>query len=36
MDLKEIVIDGANWIRMVHNRVQWWAFVDTLMNLLVP
>jgi hypothetical protein len=36
MDLREIGIDGANWIRMAQDRVQWWAFVNTVMNLRVP
>jgi hypothetical protein len=36
MDLKEIGIDGANWIRLAQDRVQWRAFVSTLMNLRVP
>jgi hypothetical protein len=33
MDLREIGIDGANWIRLAGDRVQWWAFVSTVMNL---
>jgi hypothetical protein len=33
MDLREIGIDGANWIRLVQDRVQWRAFVNTVMNL---
>jgi hypothetical protein len=28
MDLREIRIDGANWIRLAQDRVQWRAFVD--------
>jgi hypothetical protein len=36
MDLREIGIDGANWIRLAQNRVQWRAFVSMVMNLLVP
>jgi hypothetical protein len=36
MDLTEIGIDGANWIRLAQDRVQWWAFVNTIMNLRVP
>jgi hypothetical protein len=32
MELWEIGIDGANWIRLVQNRVKWWAFVNTVMN----
>jgi hypothetical protein len=26
MDIKEIGIDGANWIRLAENGVQWRAF----------
>jgi hypothetical protein len=36
LDLREIGIDGANWIRLAQNRVQWRAFVNTVMNLRVP
>jgi hypothetical protein len=35
MDLGEIGIDGANWIRLAQDRVRWWAFVNTVMNLRV-
>jgi hypothetical protein len=36
MDVREIGIDGANWIQLVQDRVQWWAFVNTVMNFRVP
>jgi hypothetical protein len=36
MDLGEIGIDGANWIWLAQDRVQWRAFVNTVMNLRVP
>jgi hypothetical protein len=36
MDVREIRIDGENWIRLAQNRVQWWAFLSTVMNLQVP
>jgi hypothetical protein len=36
MDLREIGIDGANWIRLAQDRIQWWAFVYTVMNLRGP
>jgi hypothetical protein len=35
MDLREIGIDGANWIRLAQDRVQWWAFVNTVMKIWV-
>jgi hypothetical protein len=36
MDLREIGIDGANWIQVAQDRVQWRACVNTVMNLRVP
>jgi hypothetical protein len=35
LDLREIGIDGVNWIWLAQDRVQWWAFVNTVMNLQV-
>jgi hypothetical protein len=35
LDLREIGIDGANWIWLAQDRVQWWAFVNMVMNLRV-
>jgi hypothetical protein len=35
MDLREIGIDGANWIQLTHDRIQWRAFVNMVMNLRV-
>jgi hypothetical protein len=36
MDLRERVIDGANWIQLTQDRVQWRACVNMVMNLRVP
>jgi hypothetical protein len=36
MDLRGIGIDGENRIRLAQDRVQWRAFVITVMNLRVP
>jgi hypothetical protein len=36
MDLREIGIEGANWIRLAKDRVKWRAFVNTVMNFRVP
>jgi hypothetical protein len=33
MNLREIRIDGANWIQLAQDRVQWRAFVNAVMNL---
>jgi hypothetical protein len=35
MNLREIGIDGANWIQLAQDRVQWRAFVNKVMNLQV-
>jgi hypothetical protein len=35
LDLREIVINGANLIQLAQDRVQWWYFVNTVMNLWV-
>jgi hypothetical protein len=36
LDLREIGIDGANWIQLAQHKVQWRAYVNTVMNLRVP
>jgi hypothetical protein len=36
MDLREIGIVGENWSQLAQDRVQWRAFVNTVMNLLIP
>jgi hypothetical protein len=36
MDLWELGIDGANWIRLAHERIRWRTFVNTVMNFRVP
>jgi len=36
MDLSETGIDGANWIKLAQDNVQWPAFVKIVMNLRVP
>jgi hypothetical protein len=35
MDLREIGISEANWIQLAQDRVQWRAYVDTVMSLPV-
>jgi hypothetical protein len=35
LDLREMGIDGANWIQLDQNRAHWRAFVNTLINLRV-
>jgi hypothetical protein len=36
LGLREIGINGANWIQMAQDRVQHQAFVNTEMNLWIP
>jgi hypothetical protein len=36
IDLRDMGIDGANWIELAQDRVQWRAFVNTVMNLRLP
>jgi hypothetical protein len=36
MDLRDIGIDGANWIRLAPDRFQWRICVNTVMKLRVP
>jgi hypothetical protein len=36
VDLREIWFDEANWIRLAQDRVQWRAFLSTVMKLRVP
>jgi hypothetical protein len=36
LDLREIGIDGTNWIHLAQDRVQWWACMNMVMNLRIP
>jgi hypothetical protein len=36
LDLREIGINGANWIRLAQDRVQWQAFLNVVMSPRVP
>jgi hypothetical protein len=36
MDLREIGLDGMNWIDLAPDSDQWRALVNTIMNLQVP
>jgi hypothetical protein len=36
MDLREIKWDGMDWIDLAHDRDQWRALVNTVMNFRVP
>jgi len=29
-------LEDADWIYLAEHRVQWWALLNTVMNLLVP
>jgi hypothetical protein len=36
MGFRERRINGANWIQLAQDKVQWLAFVNMVMNLRVP
>jgi len=36
IDVRDIGIDGTNWIRLAQDKVWCWAFVSMVMNLQVP
>jgi hypothetical protein len=36
VDLREIGIDGTNWIQLAQDRVQWRACVNAVMNFRIP
>jgi hypothetical protein len=36
LDIREMGIDGVNWIQLAWDTVQWRTFVNMMMNLRVP
>jgi hypothetical protein len=36
IDLREIRLDGVDWIDLAQDRDQWRALANTVMNLRVP
>jgi hypothetical protein len=36
MDLRETGWEDVDWIHLAQDRDQWWAVVNTVMNLRVP
>jgi hypothetical protein len=36
MDLREIRLDGVDWIDLAQDRDQWRSLVNTVMSLRVP
>jgi hypothetical protein len=36
MSLGEIGWEGVDWINLAQDRDQWWAFVNTVVNIWVP
>jgi hypothetical protein len=35
-DIKMCLTEGVYWIYLAQNRHQWWALVNTVMNMRVP
>jgi hypothetical protein len=36
MDVREIGWEVVDWMHVAQDRYQWWAIVNTVMNLWVP
>jgi hypothetical protein len=36
MDIREIGLEGMDWIQEAQDRDQWWTLVNIIMNLQVP
>jgi hypothetical protein len=36
LDIREIWYEGVDWTHLAQDRNQWWAVVNTVMNLRVP
>jgi hypothetical protein len=36
MALQEVGCGGMDWIKLAKGRDRWWAFVNVVMNLMVP
>jgi len=36
MDLREIVLEGVDWMQLAQDRDQWRVLVNTVMNFWVP
>jgi hypothetical protein len=32
MNLREIMLEGVDWIHLTQDRDQWWGFVNIVMN----
>ena len=36
MDLKEVCLEGMDWIFLAEDEDKWWAVVNLVMNIWVP
>jgi hypothetical protein len=36
MDLRDIGLEGVNWIHLVQVRDHWWTLINRVMNLRTP
>ena len=36
MNVKEMGLDGMDWVDLAQDKNKWWAVVNVVMNFLVP
>jgi hypothetical protein len=36
MDVKEMGLEGKDWVDLAQDKNKWWAVLNVVMNFLVP
>jgi hypothetical protein len=36
MNIKEVILEGLNWIYLAQDMGRWWTLVNTVIDLWVP